>query len=148
MTPIRYPFKIKTIPNKKPGKIYYNEPHRRDPHERATARILLRFGYDLIFIKPVNHIGIQTPDCSWCGLNWEMKSPTKNSHDTFIRDIREAKNQSHSIIVDVSRANRFIQQTAIDIIKYIRKRRTKKVQQVIILNEEEYCIFSRDEVLL
>lgn len=148
MTPVNYPFKIKQIPhNRKLGKIDKDYPHRREPHEDDTAKTLARFGYDLTFIEPSNNLGVNTPDCLWQKEYWEMKAPEKNRKDTYIRDIREAVEQSSNLIVDVRRSKRSVRQVAIDIISYIRKRRTKKIRKVMVLDKENYCFFTRDDVL-
>lgn len=75
MTPVNYPIKIKKIPDRKPGRIKLIVDDPNFSHERATAEILAHFGYDVIFIKPIDRINVRTADCYFNGEIWEIKCP-------------------------------------------------------------------------
>ena len=65
---------IRDIPySLKKGKILYDYPHKREPHELEFAEILIHFGSDIIFIKPSIMTGTNTPDCEWRDKTWETK---------------------------------------------------------------------------
>lgn len=149
MSPINYPIKIKRIPtNKKLGHIQYDTKDKPKDHELITAKTLAKFGYDIFFMKKQKFVGASTADCKWRNLVWEIKRPEKNRKETFIRDVKEAANhQSCNIIIDVRKSRREIRQVAIDIISYIKKRRTHKIQRIVILDEKNYCYFTRSDIL-
>ena len=144
-----YPFKIKQIPrNRKPGKIIYDRPHKREPHEEATAQTLAQFGYDLQFICVKNLSHISTPDCLWRNEFWEMKSPKKNSSKNILDCLKGGLRQSQKIIIDVTRSRRGIARAAGDVIGYINHRKNTRIRKIFILDRENYCLIEKNDVLL
>lgn len=148
MAPRKYPFKIEPLPTpRRVGKIRKDLSHYRHPHEIATARKLVRFGCDIVFLKPSDIPNSRTADCLWRNELWEMKSPIKNRADNIVKSLKEALPQSNKVIIDLSRSQRDIRLAAGDIIGYMRKRKRTIAEKVILLSDKEYCQILKSVVI-
>lgn len=141
-----FKLKIKQLPDGKSGRILYDVPHKRKIHEVETAETLLRFGENVIFLKPSNIPHIHTPDCVWRGEKWEMKAPSGNSAANIIRAFREAMDQSGNIIIDISGSRRSVEQAVRDILSHIRARKAPRFRKMLVLNRKVYCVFRKDDI--
>ena len=64
MTPIRYPFKIKKVPtSKKVGEIFREIGRTTNKDEDFVATTLVKFGYNITFLRETNIPHMHTPDC-------------------------------------------------------------------------------------
>ncbi len=70
-------------------------------HEFSAAMAIAEyFQSDVTFIRPAM---FRTPDFEIKGVKWEPKSPTGSSTRTIENNMRAARKQSTSIIIDLSR---------------------------------------------
>lgn len=135
---------------KRVGKILFDSPHRREAHEKETAALLIRWGYDLMFIKAKNIPHTYTPDCAWRGNFWELKALFEDTTEAINSDMRKASKQADYIVIDACRIRRTIGQVARSIINYYQERyRGKKNKTILILGRGkkgllEYCIIDSD----
>lgn len=72
-----------------------------EKHEYETAKYLADRGFDIVFIKPSNVKGSNSPDFTVCGKMWETKYPTGRNKRTFEDNLRKAMKQSRNIIFDL-----------------------------------------------
>ena len=86
------------------GKIDFSALNKEpEPHELYTAEYFSERGLDIIFVKPSNIKGSNSPDFVMGGKIWEIKSPSGRSKRTFQDDLRKAMRQSKHIIFDLRR---------------------------------------------
>ena len=78
--------------NKKIGIIKVQNGALVQPHEIATARVLIMSGDDVIFLRPSN--ASHSADIKYGGMVWEIKSPKGASRRTIENNIRLAMKQS------------------------------------------------------
>lgn len=75
------------------------------PHEMSTARALARDGRDVEFIDRVGR-GDGCADVRMNGLIWEMKSSKADNIKAIERNVKRARIQSESVIIDSRRMKR------------------------------------------
>jgi hypothetical protein len=71
------------------------------PLEIKTANFLVSHGHQVLFLKPINQIGVRTPDILLDNEKYELKSPVSNRPRTINKRFREALMQSPRIIFDL-----------------------------------------------
>lgn len=117
----------------KAGKVIIQERALVQPHEKKVGDILARTtGKDVIFLA----VGIEkSPDISFCGKKWEIKSPKGSKRRTLENNIRNALKQSNNIIIDLSR----IAVTENTCVRYIidRKNRLGKKYNFIVIRKSK-----------
>ena len=74
-----------------------------EKHEYETAKYFAKRGLDVIFIKPSDIEGTNSPDFEMCGKLWETKSPVTYSNHSFENNLKTAIKQSENIIYDLRR---------------------------------------------
>jgi hypothetical protein len=102
-------------------------------HEETAAEILAsHFMSDVYFIETANQ---GTPDISIEGIKWEIKSPIGNSKNNIRKNMREAGNQSASVVIDLRRSK--LHQTRA--IGYVNQymATSKKLKRVIVITKSE-----------
>jgi hypothetical protein len=85
---------------KKPGRIIIPDGAYPEDHEIATARSLIKLGSDVEFLVPIRTRGVRTPDITWDGLDWEIKSPIGKGKRTIQDQFKNALHQSKCVIFD------------------------------------------------
>ncbi|HEY5805776.1 MAG TPA: hypothetical protein VIS56_00120 [Candidatus Saccharimonadales bacterium] len=71
-------------------------------HEETAAEILANhFKSDVYFLETGSR---DTPDVSIQGVEWELKSPIGGSANNIRKNMREAGNQSTSVVIDLRRS--------------------------------------------
>jgi hypothetical protein len=88
---------IPTPPKEKCGEITFDKPHKREAHEIKTAKRLIQFGDNILFLKPSKIKGEHTPDIEWRKAKWKMKRPSCNNKENVVRAIKDARKQSDNI---------------------------------------------------
>ena len=138
---------IRDIPySRKNGRISYDYPHKREPHELDFVEILARFGQDIVFIKPSMVKGVGTPDCEWRGKRWEIKTLMNIKQDNIGDLIKGAFRQSKNIILDTSRYEADIASVALEAIKYFTRPKNKHGimdHEIVIIDGNHYCIINK-----
>ena len=76
-----------------------------EKHEYETAKYFADRGLDVIFIKPSDIKGQNSPDFQMVDKTWETKSPITYSKTSFEYVFRKAIKQSKHIIYDLRRLN-------------------------------------------
>ena len=90
--------------NTKKGRVDISELNTPpEKHEYDTAKYFAERGYDVVFVKPSNIKGQNSPDFEMGGKIWETKSPTGSSERVFDNNFRKAMKQSEHIIFDLRR---------------------------------------------
>ena len=138
---------IREIPySRKNGRIRYDIPHKREPHELDFAEILIRFGLDIVFIKPSILTGISTPDCEWRGKIWEIKTIFENTDDRVCRSLKNAFAQSENVILDITKCNMTINEAISATLKYFRNPKNKHGimnHEILIFDKKSYCVINK-----
>ncbi len=80
------------------------------PHELESAKVLIRYGYTVEFLKAIDQKGKQTADCLIDGITWEMKAPKASSIKAAERNLKRGKWQSCRIVFD-SRRTKYVPDT-------------------------------------
>ena len=75
-------------------------------HENATVVLLTELGIEIELIPKSNTRGVHTPDLSFNGIRWEMKSPKGEGKYLMANTIQKAVKQSQNVIVDLRRTKR------------------------------------------
>lgn len=70
---------------KKTGKIIIPDGVNVWPHELESAKVLIRYGHMVEFLKTIDQKGKQTADCLIDGITWGMKAPKASSLKTVER---------------------------------------------------------------
>ena len=83
------------------------------PHELESAKILIRYGHTVEFLKAIDQKGKQTADCLIDGSTWEMKAPKASSIKAVERNLKRGKWQSCRIVFD-SRRMKYVPDKAIE----------------------------------
>jgi hypothetical protein len=111
----------------------------KDPpksHEFLAATLLAEhFEAEVTFIRPSN---FRTPDFSFAGLKWELKSPTGGSSRTIENNMRAAREQSTNLIIDLSRI-KIHQQRAISRINFFLSK-PNQFKSVIVITKTKKII--------
>ena len=74
-----------------------------EKHEYETAKYFADRGIDVVFIRPSDIKGTNSPDFKMQGKIWETKSPTGSSLRTYEENFKKALKQSENIIFDLRR---------------------------------------------
>lgn len=83
------------------------------PHELESAKVLIRYGFVVEFLKTIDQKGKQTADCLMNGKAWEMKAPRASNLKAVERNLKRGKWQSCRIIFD-SRRMKYVPDKAIE----------------------------------
>lgn len=123
----------------KTGKIIIPDGVDIWPHELETAKVLIRYGHTVEFIKAADQKGKQTADCLIDGVSWEMKAPRASSLKTVERNLKRGKWQSCCIVFD-SRRMKYVPDKAIE--RELRKRfaEIKEIKQIKFINRHAQIV--------
>lgn len=105
-----------------------------EKHEYDTAKYFAERGYDVIFIKPSNIKGTNTPDFIIDGKMWETKSPIGSSERTYDDIFKKAVKQSANIIFDLRRLTLMNEAKCLNFLK--RKQRSLKVKNILVITRD------------
>ena len=95
---------MKNTRKAKRGKIDISELNvPPEKHEYETAKYFADRGFDVVFIKPSNIKGMNSPDFGMAGRLWETKSPVVYSKSSFEDNLKKAGKQSENVIFDLRR---------------------------------------------
>ena len=97
----------------KTGKIIISNGVNVWPHELESAKVLIKYGYTVEFLKAINQKSKQTADCLIDGITWEMKAPKASNLKTVERNLKRGKWQSSRIVFD-SRRMKYVPDRAIE----------------------------------
>ena len=89
--------------NNKAGKVNIPDDVNAWPHERATAKTLAKYGYNIKFIRKSNREREHSADAYVNGEKWEFKSPNAKHTRTILKNLKEAKWQSKKVVLDSRR---------------------------------------------
>lgn len=92
------------------------------PHELESAKVLIRYGHVVEFMKAINQRSKQTADCMLDGIIWEMKAPKASNLKAVERNLKRGKWQSCRIVFD-SRRMKHVPDKAIE--RELRRRFTE-----------------------
>ncbi len=109
------------------------------PHEQETAKVLIKYGHVVEFLKTIDKKGRQTADCLVDGVVWEMKSPRASNLKTVERNLKRGKWQSDSIIFD-SRRMKHIPDKAIEKKLRVCFTAIKEIKQIKFINRRGQII--------
>lgn len=109
------------------------------PHELESAKVLIRYGHIVEFLKAINRKGEQTADCLVDGIAWEMKAPKASSLKAVERNLKRGKWQSCRIVFD-SRRMKYVPDKAIE--RELRKRfaEIKEIKKIKFINRHGQVI--------
>lgn len=109
------------------------------PHELESAKVLIRYGYTVEFLKAIDQKGKQTADCLIDGAAWEMKAPKASSIKAVERNLKRGKWQSCRIVFD-SRRMKYIPDKVIE--RELRKRfaEIKEIEKIKFINRHGQVI--------
>lgn len=88
------------LPKNKWGKFLKNGV-KLEPHEEKTAKYLVKYGFIVDVIRPMNTPKVHNPDFLIGGAIWEVKAPIKYNKNTIKNRIKEAAKQADRIIFDL-----------------------------------------------
>ena len=74
-----------------------------EKHEYETAKYFANRGFDVVFIKPRDTKGFNSPDFMMDNKAWETKCPIKYSKRSFEDNLKKASKQSENVIFDLRR---------------------------------------------
>ena len=109
------------------------------PHELESAKILIRYGHIVEFLKAIDQKGKQTADCLIDDITWEIKAPKASNLKAVERNLKRGRWQSCRIIFD-SRRMKYIPDKAIE--RELRKRFTeiKEIEKIKFINRHGQVI--------
>ena len=109
------------------------------PHEFESAKVLIKYGHTVEFIKAADQKGKQTADCLIDGITWEMKAPKSSSIKAVERNLKRGKWQSSCIVFD-SRRMKYVPDKAIE--RELRKRfiEIKEIKKIKFINRHSQVI--------
>ncbi len=124
---------------KKNGKIIIPDGVDVWPHELESAKILIRYGHIVEFLKAIDQKGKQTADCLIDDITWEIKAPKASNLKAVERNLKRGRWQSCRIIFD-SRRMKYIPDKAIE--RELRKRFTeiKEIEKIKFINRHGQVI--------
>lgn len=108
-------------------------------HEIATAHVLANLNLgDVEFLVPSRTQGVCTPDITWRGLDWEIKSPVGAGKRMVEGLLRKALRQSKNVIFD----NRRSRTKSLVILKELRRqaKMTHSLKRLVFIDKEEDVI--------
>ena len=105
-----------------------------EKHEYETTRYFADRGYDVVFIKPSDIKGMNSPDFEMAGKIWETKSPTRYSKSSFEDNFKKAAKQSENVIFDLRRLNKK------DEAKYLqeigKRKKSRKIKTLLVITRD------------
>ena len=109
------------------------------PHELESAKVLIRYGHIVEFLKAIDQKGKQTADCLIDGSTLEMKAPTASNIKSVERNLKRGKWQSCRIVFD-SRRMKYVPDKAIE--RELRKRfaEIKEIEKIKFINRHGQVI--------
>ncbi len=109
------------------------------PHELESAKVLIRYGHIVEFLKAIDQKGKQTADCLIDGSTWEMKAPKASNIKSVERNLKRGKWQSCRIVFD-SRRMKYVPDKAIE--RELRKRfaEIKEIEKIKFINRHGQVI--------
>lgn len=105
-----------------------------EKHEYETAKYFAKRGYSVVFIKPSDISGFNSPDFRMRGKIWETKSPIGNSLQTFVDNYKKAKKQSENIIFDLRRLNLKSEQICLKMLKG--KAKSPSIKTLLVITRD------------
>lgn len=105
-----------------------------EKHEYETAKYFAKRGYSVVFIKPSDTSGFNSPDFRMRGKIWETKSPIGNSLQTFVDNYKKAKKQSENIIFDLRRLNLKSEQICLKMLKG--KAKSPSIKTLLVITRD------------
>lgn len=117
----KYRVIVKTLPQDAP----------KDFEMSAASIVANYFKTDIIFLRPGH---MKTPDLLVKNEIWELKSPKGNSKNTMRNNIKSARKQSTSIVIDLRRC-KMNKEKAISRIRDAYKKRKRKEGRYYIINK-------------
>jgi hypothetical protein len=109
------------------------------PHELESAKILIRYGHTVEFLKAIDQKGKQTADCLIDGSTWEMKAPKASSIKAVERNLKRGKWQSCRIVFD-SRRMKYVPDKAIERELMKRFAEIKEIERIKFINRHGQVI--------
>ena len=141
----KQPYEIKQVPSSKRLAHIYKESGRIIREEEyAIAKVLAKFGKDILFLKESKLAKQSTPDCEWDNNLWEIKTLFGNSTNNTIEALRSGKQQSKNIIISKLFTKRNINRICHDVVSYLNTHNHAKISRVLIISEKQYCLISKD----
>lgn len=124
---------------KNAGKIIIPDGADVWPHELESAKVLIRYGHIVEFLKATNQKGKKTADCLIDGATWEMKAPKAGSIKAVERNLKRGKWQSCRIVFD-SRRMKYIPDKVIE--RELRKRfaEIKEIEKIKFINRHSQVV--------
>ena len=124
---------------KKTGKIIIPSDVDVWPHELDSAKVLVRYGHTVEFLKALDQKGKQTADCLIDGVAWEMKASKASNLKAIERNLKRGKWQSCRIVFDSSRM-KYIPDKAIE--RELRRRfvEIKEIEKIKFINRHSQVI--------
>ncbi len=109
------------------------------PHELESAKVLIRYGHIVEFLKAIDQKGKQTADCLIDGSTLEMKAPKASNIKSVERNLKRGKWQSCRIVFD-SRRMKYVPDKAIE--RELRKRfaEIKEIEKIKFINRHGQVI--------
>jgi len=127
---------------KKLGKITMEPGARPEPHEIDTINYLAHLGKDILILEQTPHHGLHKPDIKMGGIEWEMKSLTRDGKYTVEHAFRDALHQSLYIIFDTRRAPERVEQNLVkQLIKIFN--RINKPKRLLIISRQGMLDFKK-----
>ena len=109
------------------------------PHELESAKVLIRYGHIVEFLKAIDQKGKQTADCLIDGSTLEMKAPKASNIKSVERNLKRGKWQSCRIVFD-SRRMKYVPDKVIE--RELRKRfaEIKEIEKIKFINRRSQVI--------
>ena len=102
--------------------------------EYDVAVYFSKRGLDVVFIRPSNIKGTNSPDFVMGGKNWEIKSPIKQSQRTFDETFSKATSQSANVIYDLRRTRASDEKFFLE--NLLRKRVSPKIKTLLVITRD------------
>ena len=91
---------LKQVPKDKRGS-YLKNGVSLEPHEEKTAEYIIKYGFNIDVMRPMNTPKMHNPDFLIDGTTWEVKAPIRFNNNTLKIRIKEASKQANRIIIDL-----------------------------------------------
>lgn len=125
---------LEPVPRNRRGKFLKNGV-KLEPHEEATAKFLILYGFTIDVMKPVNTPKVKNPDFLINGVIWETKSPEGVSKKNIERKFHEASRQAHNLIIDLRRIRQPAKSAEQETVKQFFK--SSGIKHLMIITKEE-----------
>lgn len=127
--------------NKKSGDINLPNNLNPEPHEISTANFLAKHGKNIEFLVPNRSRHSKTPDITFDGKRWEVKSPTGNSKTTISNSLKRAVKQSSYIVLDARRTKLADELIISEIQRNIKL--TRSIKEVLLITKSRELVVIR-----